>query len=671
MEAINLRKFSEMSCLEMIHFCERRRHIKVIDDDNEEIQTDTLLLSLNWFGLIIHRNFPKEPYSIKEVINLSGEDGYPTFANDKLLNKPINVFIKKILLKYDNPETYDLVKQLIFVFQNLLHNFLCIIGKYHVVSARAVDVKRIYKHPKIQQLKKERLERKLTQEEATIVFDRILLTEEDFNDSVFALLYRTKSLDRIQSYQLIIERGSVFDINNTILPFNIDNSYCEGITNLADSLGDSKGAGFSLVTNGAALQNSEWFHMKIHNFTHVVETVRYGDDCGSTKGMIVPIISKDFREALMGKWYFKEDGTQELIHYDTIENLQIGKVYKIRSVAWCYHSHGGKPCGKCFGRMDTSLPYNIFTKRSAVPGLFFGSTYAETIGQSMLKSKHTIGGAISFSFKPRKEDKKYISSDGDYIFFQDSFLDKEKSPYIILDKLTYLDFADYISMENVDELDPNHLRTYESIQVSMKVPNPMFDGKYGIETNTIETTIGSRKARMTREFISFLKDKRMEEEGRVMKVSLIGWDNTQPAFELPFINEDLDGYRRRVEDSLKFIALKGLIENEVDEVRHGEQVIDLWKTMNDKNKDVNIIVHDILLWSCMCKDPKNLDYSLPVGDDPRVFVSFHDCIINRGQGNALIYGWQSKSLTGSPLNFEVKNRQGGVLESFISPIADL
>ena len=229
MEKIKLRKFSEMPCIQMLNFTERRRWITVVDDNNEEVVTDTLLLAQNWFGLILHRHFPEEPYTINEVIDLSGRDGYPTFANDKLLNKPINVFLKVIMIKYDDPFFYDLTKQLIFVFQNLLHNFLCIFAKYYAVSARSIDVKRIFEHPKIQRIKRERLEGKMTQGEAAIVFDRILLNEKDFNTSVFALLYRTKSLDRIQSYQLIIERGSVFDINNTILPFNIDNGCAEGV----------------------------------------------------------------------------------------------------------------------------------------------------------------------------------------------------------------------------------------------------------------------------------------------------------------------------------------------------------------------------------------------------------------------------------------------------------
>lgn len=668
MESIKLRDFSNLSALEMIRFTEKRRWIEVEDDLGEKVKTDTMILGPNWFGLMVHRHFPEELYLAEEVLELSGERGSPTFANDVLFNKPANEFLPRIMLKHDDPFFYDLIKQLLFVYQNLLHNYLSVVGEHGVVSARSIDVKIIHFHPKMQQIKKERLEGKMTQEEAMIVFDRVLLNEPDFDTSVFALLYRTKTLDRIQSYQMIIERGSVFDINNAVLPFNIDTSYCEGNINLADSIGDSKGAGFSLISNGAALQDSEWFHMKIHNLAQVVKSVKYGTDCGSTKGCVVTIISKDFRESLMGRYIFDENGVPELMHKDTIHKLQIGKVYKMRDVAWCHDSADGKPCAVCFGRMSSAIPYNIYTKRSAVPGLFYGSTYGETIGQDILKTKHRIGSAMTIPFSPRKEDQKYIHSDGDFVFFQESFLQKDKAPYIILDKLTCLDFADFIAMENVEDLDPNHLRTYEDIQVRLRVPNPMFDGKHGIEHHVIETTVGSRKARMTQEFISFLKDKKMEEEGRVMRVSLVGWDSEQPAFELPFINEDLDAYRRRVEDGLKFINLKGLIESEVTEISHGEQFIQLWKTMNERNKDVNSITHSIFLWSCMCRDPNALDYRTPTANDSRVFVSFHDCIMNRGQGNSLGYGWQAKSLTGNPRNFMVENRQGGVLEGFMHPI---
>lgn len=670
MEQISLRAFATLTCLDMLVYCETRREVKVVDDLGDEVVTDTMLLGMNWFGFIIHRHFPDEPYTVNEVIDLQGRDGYPRYIDDKLLKRPIDEFLPVVMPKYDSPEFYDLIRQYNFVHQNLLHNYLSIIGQKAVVSARALDVKNIYYHPKIQRIKKERREGKITTKEASIIFNRVMLDETDFDTSIFALLYRTKSLDVIQSYQLLIERGKVFDLNNTILPFNIDNSYAEGIKwHLADSIGESKGSGFALISNGAALQDSEWFHMKVHNLASVQRSVIYQYDCGSTRGPIVKVVSEAFRRNLQGKYYFKEDGSVKMITPQNWDEIKVGETIKLRSVAWCNHGSNGKPCSVCFGGMVSVIPYNPYTKRSAVPGMFFGSVFCSVTGQSILKSKHRIGSAAAVPFVVDKRDKKYITTDGDYIYFAEEFIDKEKRPFVILDRDVSADFADYIAMENVDDLDRNHLPTRETIHLRLRVPNPMFAGKFGVETPIVNTSIGSRKARMTKEFIRYLKDQRMEEEGRLYRISLENWDYKLPAYELPIVNEDLNAYRKSVEGYLRFTHLKGLIDEPVTEEMHGDQLLGFWKVVHPQNQASNIVVHDLLLHCCMAKDPKRLEYGLPSVDDERYFVSFHDAIMNRGQGTALMYGWQGKLLTGSPLNFLTPNRQGGVMESFLRPIA--
>lgn len=671
MESIKLRDFTMLSCMSMIEFSERRRWINVIDDDGVEVKTDTLLLSMNWFGLILNRYFPKAKCSADQVITLDGRDGYSKFIDDKLLNKPANMFMRREMVNNGNPSFYDEIKQGLFVYQNLLHNYLSIIGERGVVSARSIDVAEIYDHPKIKSIREKRWNNTIREQDAQKRFNKVLLEETDFDHSIFALLYRTKSVDITQSYQLLIERGNVFDLNNAILPFIIKDNYAKGITRLADSLGDSKGAGFSLISNGMALQNAEWLHMKFHNLAHVVKEVKFQYDCGSTKGAYVFIENANFRESLMGKYYFKEDGNIELIHYGTVNQLEIGKIYKIRSSAYCNHGSSGSVCSICFGKMESALPYNKYTKRSAVPGLFFGSTLGERTGQTILKTKHRIGSAMAALFKPSEKDLKYIrtSTNGDVIYLQNEFLKEENCPAIILDKETCEDFADYNSSDNVDEIETSHLRTYSTIKLFTTIPNPMFPDKPGIETPIVTTNIGSRKARMTKDFISFLTEQEAVAEGKSKIVSLANWDPSIPAFELPFVNEDMNAYRVRVEDSLCFKDMKGLIDQEVTEESYGERLNTFWRVVHEQNKDANIVIHDIFLFACSAVNPKTLDYSLPSAQDSRYFVKFTECIENRGQGNALIYGYQSKVLMGSPLNFLNDTRQGGVLESFIQPIA--
>lgn len=671
MKTIKLREFANLSCLSMLQFTERRVKIEVMDDHGDKEITDTWMLALTWFSLVVHRHFNTEPYCIDELALLRSVKGRQAFIDDDVLKKPIDNFIGRLMVKHDDPVFYDLIKQLVFTWHNQSHNYLSVKGEVGVVSARAVDIVHVYRHPKVADLKRRVNENITSQADAGKEFEQIMMTAPEFDKSVFGLLYRTRAVSSVQSYQLIISRGDVFDLNNVILPNTVKTSYADGITNLADSLGDSKGAGFSLISNGSALQDSEWFHKKIHNLSQVVQKVQFQTDCGSTTGPVLKLISKEFKKSLAGRWRINDDGSTTLLTYAELEKLETGDTIRIRDVAWCHISHGGNPCSKCFGKMESGLPYNPYTKRGAVPGLFYGSTFAEPIGQSILKTKHRIGTATSKGFVVQRADSDYITTDesGDFIYFHKDILNDESDPYIILDKDTQQDFSDYQFMDSLDDLDATRLRTYESIKLRINIVNPMFDNKKAVHYPIIVTTIASRDARMTKTFIEYLLSKPMEEEGRTFKISLKDYNFKEPAFELPQVNEDLDAYRRRVEGFLKFAHVNRRWDVKVTPELHGETMIAFWKVVDEKYKEANSIMHSIFLWSCMARDPENLDYGIPVGDEPRNFISLHDAVLNRGLGNSLLYGWQASALLGHPNNMMIKNRQGGGLEAFMHPIA--
>lgn len=672
MKTIKLREFANLSCLSMLQFTERRFKIEVVDDKGDKVVTDTMMLALTWFSLVVHRHYDNEPYHIDEVAILKSVDGRQAFIDDALLRRPIDAFLARLMLKYDDPVFYDRIKQLVFTWHNQSHNYLCLKSETGVVSARSMDVLHVYQHPKVADLKKRVMEHKTNLADAGKEFEQIMMTDPAFDKSVFGLLYRTRSVSSVQSFQLVIARGDVFDLNNVILPNTVMTSYADGVTNLADSLGDSKGAGFSLISNGSALQDSEWFHKKIHNVAQVVQGVRYQTDCGSTTGPVIKLISKDFKKSLAGRYMINEDNTTTLLTYDELKKLETGDVIRIRDVAWCHHAgKDGKPCAVCFGKMASALPYNPFTGKSAVPGLFYGSTFAEPIGQSILKTKHRIGTASAVGFKVQRADVDYITTDeaGDFIYINKGILNEDSDPYLILDKETQQDFSDFQFMESLDDLDVARLRTYESIKLRVNIVNPMFDNKKATHFPIVMTTVASRNARMTKSFIEYLLSKPMEEEGRTFKISLKDYDFKEPAFELPLVNEDLDAYRKRVESFLKFPNVNRRWDVKVTPELHGETLIAFWKVVDEKYKEANLIMHSIFLWSCMGRDPENLDYSLPIGEEPRNFVSLHDAILNRGLGNTLLYGWQANALLGSPTNFLIKNRQGGVLEAFMQPVA--
>lgn len=672
MKKINLRNWANLDLITVLNDTERRYKCEVTDDQGQKVMTDSWLLALTWFSLGVHRAFNKEPYHIDEVVVLKSEEGRQAFIDDDKLKGPIDRFLARFMPTVEDPVTYDLIKQLIFVWHNQIHNYMCVKSETGVVSATSFDINHCYKNPKIASLRQRVKTRETNLADALMEFEQIMMTDPDFDRSVFGLLYRTRAVSSVQSFQLVIARGDVTDLNSTILPNTVLDSYGDGITNLADSLADSKGAGFSLISNGSALKDSEWFHKKVHNLAQVVQGIKYQTDCGSTKGVKVKVISKEFRSSLAGKWQILDDGSTRLLYGDVLKEIKTGDFVKIRSIAWCNHGRTGRPCSKCFGKMESSVPYNPYTQRGAVPGLFYGSTFAEPIGQSILKTKHRIGSASAKGYVVHPRDAEYIRTDegGDFIYFNEEILNGTADPYLILDKETQQDFSDYSFMESLDELDVTRLRTYESIKLRVSVSNPMFPEVLATHYPIIVTTVASRDARMTKTFVEYLMSQPIEEEGRTYKISLKGYDPQEPAFELPQVNEDLDAYRKRVESFFAFKELRHRWDYTITEEIHGELMVGLWKVVDEKYKGANIILHDIFLFSSMARDPANLNYGLPAAGDERVMISLHDAVTHRGMCNALLYGYQGESLLNDPYRFLVQNRQGGALEAFCQTLAD-
>src|ERR1044072_6386467 len=130
----------------MLQFTERRVKIEVMDDHGDKEITDTWMLALTWFSLVVHRHFDTEPYCIDELALLKSVKGRQAFIDDDLLKKPIDNFLGRLMVKHDDPVFYDVIKQLVFTWHNQSHNYLSIKGEVGVVSARAVNVVHVYRH---------------------------------------------------------------------------------------------------------------------------------------------------------------------------------------------------------------------------------------------------------------------------------------------------------------------------------------------------------------------------------------------------------------------------------------------------------------------------------------------------------------------------------------------
>ena len=252
---ILLRDYANLTERELLtKWWKNRVKVVVKDDHGETLETDSYVLMVNWYGLSIHRAYNKIPYSIQEIFQAK-------VWNDKTIQRPINWFLQNQLMPLiDDPVETDRIKQMIYEWQIKLNNFLHFFGQGAEISALGYDILDVMDHPSMKSIKERIHSLEITIDEGEAEFKSLILEHEDFDSNTFALLARTGSVSVNQGFQTVIIRGSVFDLNNQILPNPVEASFADGLVNLADALGESKAAGKSLISNGRALEDSEWFH---------------------------------------------------------------------------------------------------------------------------------------------------------------------------------------------------------------------------------------------------------------------------------------------------------------------------------------------------------------------------------------------------------------------------
>lgn len=657
MRTILLRDFANLSEQEVIGWRKDLVKVEVVDDEGERLVSNTYDLIMTWYGLELHRRYEhlNIPYSIKEVIHCK-------VYNDATLQKPLQIMLDKLIHHVHDPVEADLIKQLIYVWHFKINNILVYLGSPGVISATAEDVMEVFKHPKISAIRKKLRNKEINYDEAEEEFKQVVLHEETLDFSTFIMQARTGAVSINQGFQTFISRGACFDINNRILPNPIEPSYAEGITNLADILAESRSAGKALVSNGKALEDSEWFHRKLHLTTSPLRDIDHYTDCGTTTTLPVNLRNKEVIQSLLGKYMHDDEGKLALIDRTKAKSLKVGEIVNIRTMQFCRNHKA--PCAVCYGQMRMSIPYNVIMNKSANPGMISGTAVAEPIGQGMLSTKHFMRHVTATPFNVMIGDEEYITTDGDNIFLKPEMVKagtRIQLPIAMISELT-----DLRSMENLDEVQDDQLSCFPTLTLTYEMEDPMLPGTKTETTVHLDTQVSSRQARMSKEFIEFVMSKGWEKTKKHIEIDIEGFDPTDALLTLPYVYEDLDKYRGEIE---AFLALsrrnKAWRDTPVTPEFFANVMVEFWMLINKKFKNINMIHVETLLHCTTAVSPNEGLYRLPVGDEPRFFIPFKNAIEGRGFGSLTIYQGQLKVIE-TPSTYFVKDRQPTAMECFFT-----
>jgi len=660
---VNMREFANLSEAQVLRWRGFRFAAEVEDDYGERALTDTYALMLTWQGLIVHRRYNNVPYSIKELVP-SNQDGTgkEIVYNDKTLAIPVNYILQEVMPHIDDPVENDFIKVMVYNWQTKLNNLIVVMTERSIISAQAESVLELRDDPGITEIRDKVRAKKISIDEGEALFSDYIKTAPSLNNNTVALLARTGGVSINQAYQTAGIRGAVFDLGNGILPNPIYSNYAEGIVNLADSLGDSRGSGKSLISNGKALKDSEWFHRKIHIFGAVIHSIDHMSDCGTKDVVPIRVSCAEMAAALMGKYRQMDDGSTQLIDGKMAKTIKAGETIHVRSASFCRLGKDGKPCGKCYGAMKAHIPYNVMMRRDANVGMYSGTTICNPLGQKMLSTKHFIRNATAKRFVAHQRDKDIITTNGNEIFLTSEIC--REGTRMVLRSGIVKELADLRSLDVLDEVSLENLPGFTEVTFKYEIEDVMMGGTT-TQQHPATTSVSSRHARFSMGFLRYVLEHNWEvEDKRFISVDLSKWNYEEPIFVLPFTREDLDAHRSRVENFLTFNKRNNAWRKQVVTPKiFGEVWAEFWTLINQETKGINAIHPEIILACALTKDPANLSYKLANGPGDKYFASFISCIEHRGAGSLMMFEKQQNVLN-NPRTMMVQDRQASPLECF-------
>jgi len=630
--------------------------VELVMDDGS-VTTDIRSVIISHYGWALHREYPEVPL-LKDHIVPSG------FISDRDFHKAMN-FVQQTI-GYGRHTTAREIRHWKDVAQNVLNDLyndtVMNLGAY-VTTTDVMDNIDLIDDPVIKEI---RSNLKPTSDSIADAYQRTLerlLDPNALKTNRVAWLIKAKLVSPGQLLQGIVARGFVKDLNKQIFPNAILDGYIEGIGQILDSLQESRSASFAATANGKPLEDSEWFHRKIQLASAVIQRSHFNTDCGSTRAVPYRIPSKGVLNNLLGKYYINSQGQTCILTEESKGLFKPGDVIRLRSPMFCQHPDPSGVCEACFGALTKSIPYNTETDRQGNVGHACAVEIISRISQMMLSTKHEDASSTASQFEIRMIDTPYIVTGREGIIKLNPKLKEKIKVEILFPGSVKAFLSNTLDVEDPEMLDMSNMAGIEFIDIVVTEKDPI-TGDEVQSYNNVQVSIESRRAIFTKEFIEHVRKVNWTVQvGDRICVDLDAFDFNDEFLSLPFMYEDMMVYQSNVEKFLKFSDRNDRwLETEVDEEFAGRVLEEFFGLLVSKMKDLNIVHAEILLYTCMCRDPNSLDFRLPKAHDSHYFRSFEKCIEWRSISALMAYQGQTPVFK-NPATYLVRNRQPHPMDS--------
>lgn len=466
-------------------------------------------------------------------------------------------------------------------------------------------------------------------------------------------------------------RGKVKDIDGGTFIFPITRGYLHGLNSLADAMMESCSGKKALYSQGGPLERSEYFNRRVRLAVSSITGV-VGRDCGS-KVYIPWVVKEHHLDILDGNNYMTETGLRMVTRKDT---HLVGETIMLRNVTTCMNHDTQTVCETCLGKNAWTIP----------PGEVLGIAMvvqpnAKT-SQKILSVKHLDQSIEPLIVQIPDENKRVLTlgSKNKWNMFMKS-PPSGHSFKLRIGTTEHHWLTNVKEVNSVNDLNPSRLSNITEIEIIHTTSTGKIVGRYVQDVRTIKTL--RKGSHFSLEFLRFIKKKGWENiDDQVIEFDMEGWNKDHVLLHNPRINADVQQYLANLEtflfgsgklmtdDSVEDLEEQAAVDRDNQVMSIGtcatrlealQQLTDLFTPPPDSvvNKDASIAINlaevSIYVKAAMCRDPLNLDFTFPRGDEPTSFVNLRLVTKSRSLGAAMALEGHANIIK-SPATYVNKNR---------------
>lgn len=638
-------------------YSEDIKEIDILFADGVTVRSTGKELIYSSYFWDFHRAYPNTPltskHHVKHVLK-----GRPLTSSTHI--ELLTIINKDVIEAYGIhlPQDREPLLAMIYEVTNNIHNEVTKLAENHVTSIDILDFIEVIEHPVIKGANESTMS---SHESISKTYEAILHAinnDPSLSHNALVRAIKSKMVNSNQVCQCVSVRGFPTEVDGSILKTPILSNYTLGMNTVYDYLAESRSAAKALYFSEAPLQDAEYFARRLQLLAMVVEKIAH-EDCGTQcylqwrvappaideKGTVTYPGDLKF---MIGKYYLDEK-TGNLLEIKGDEAHLNNQLIKIRSVIFCEHKDPHSVCKVCFGALSANVT------RFANLGHLCAATMTEQTSQSVMSTKHLDASSVSANIIITGEAQKFLTTNrakNAYLVRKEL---KDKDVRLIVNREEAIGLTDILSIDDAANINPMRVSSIECIEIVTRQKED--------DVNTIIfVNQGNRRAILTAEFLTYLKERRWETDSKNNFVfDLDEWNFSLPVIKLPDMEYSYSDHSHQIakliESSKKSRSARSTPNSPVSTLQ------ELFSLVNAK-LSVNVAALEVLIYAAML--PNKDSYGLARNcRNPVLGIS--DLVIkNRSMAAAYAYEDQSVSLT-SPRSFFNEGRVDGPLDAMISP----